>query len=84
MLGQKQAQAVGTQLGNVFSLIKNASDPSALLAGMVQRNPKYARAIEQAKRYGENPTEAFYAIAREKGISDPDACLAQIRSRLGR
>lgn len=83
MLGQKQAQTVGNQLGNVFSLIKNASDPSALLASMVQRNPAYGQAIAQAKRYGANPKEAFYALAKEKGISDPDAYVENIRSRLG-
>lgn len=83
VLGQKQAQTVGNRLDNVFSLVKNASNPSALLESMISRNPRYSQAIAQAKRYGANPTEAFYAIAKEKGIADPDAYLAQIRSRLG-
>lgn len=84
MLGQTQARNVGNQLGNVFSLIKNAANPAALLESMIQKNPRYADAIAQARRYGDDPKEAYYAIAKEKGISDPDAYLSQIRSQLGR
>lgn len=84
MAAQKQAQSLGDRVDNVFNMIRNAADPSAVLMGLVQRNPRYSRAIEQARQYGSTPTEAFYAIAKQKGLSDPDAYLAQIRSRLGR
>lgn len=81
MLSRTTGQNIGNRVNDVFSAIRSASDPQSFLTSMISKNPRYAEAMDMAKRYGSDPKEAFYNIAREKGV-DPEAYLQGIRSRL--
>jgi len=58
------------QIKNTINLLKNASNPQALLQNMVmQNNPQLQQAMEYVKSHGGDPKTAFYKLAEEKGLN---------------
>ena len=45
---------------------------------MVLNNPNYKQVMDYVKTHGGNPKEAFYQLAKEKGV-DPQMILNQIK-----
>ena len=57
-------------------MLKNVSNPQAMLGQMMQSNPNFKQAQEQAnelaKMYNGNFKEAFYSKAKEMGVNPDD------------
>ena len=63
-----------TQIKQATQMLKSAGNPQAMLNQMLARNPQAAQIVRQ---YG-NPKDAFYALAKQKGI-DPEEILSVLR-----
>ena len=48
------------------------------LQNLVQNNPNMKQAIDYVNANGGNPKEAFYKLAKERGI-DPDSILNSLK-----
>lgn len=77
-------QAQNTQSGNMQSLrqmanvVRNSSNPQMMLMQLAQSNPQMKQAIEYIGQNGGNAKEAFYALAKQKGVN-PDTILNMFR-----
>lgn len=57
----------------MVGVIKNASDPQALMQQMMQQqNPGMAKAMDYVRQHGNDPKAAFEALAKEQGINPAD------------
>ena len=59
------------QMMNTMKMMKN---PTAF----IQSNPQMQQAIQLANSLGNNPKEAFYALAKQKGVN-PEDILNQLK-----
>ena len=59
-------------------MIKGANNPQAMFDQMMKQNPNINNVLENVKKYGNNPKEIYYNLAREKGV-DPDEFLKQFQ-----
>lgn len=64
---------------NMLTNIQNSVDPRAKLNDLINSNPKIRDIMKMVQRYGNNPKDAFYALAKEKGVN-PDDVLNALRS----
>ncbi len=77
-------QAQNPQNDNVQSLrqmanaVKNSRNPQMMLMQLAQSNPQMKQAIEYIGQNGGNAKEAFYALAKQKGVN-PDTILNMFR-----
>lgn len=77
-------QAQNTQSGNMQSLrqmanvVRNSRNPQMMLMELAQSNPQMKQAIEYIGQNGGNAKEAFYALAKQKGVN-PDTILNMFR-----
>lgn len=77
-------QAQNPQNDNVQSLrqmanaVRNSRNPQMMLMQLAQSNPQMKQAIEYIGRNGGNAKEAFYALAKQKGVN-PDTILNMFR-----
>jgi len=77
-------QAQNTQSGNVQSLrqmanvVRNSRNPQMMMMQLAQSNPQMKQAIEYIGQNGGNAKEAFYALAKQKGVN-PDTILNMFR-----
>ena len=62
---------------NMMNMVRNASNPQAMLMTMAQQNPQLKQAIDIASKYSD-PKTAFYEEARKRGI-DPNSILNQLK-----
>ena len=69
-LSQTQLNNI-SQVRNLMNIFKKASNPQALLKGMIERNPQLKNVMDYVQSHGGDPEKAFYAMAKEKGIN-PD------------
>lgn len=60
---------------NLINMVRNSSNPQALLNNLVAQNPQVANLINQ---YGGDPKAAFYGLAQQRGI-DPNQILNMIK-----
>ena len=73
-------QAQNPQNDNVQSLrqmanaVRNSRNPQMMLMQLAQSNPQMKQAIEYIGQNGGNAKEAFYALAKQKGVN-PDTIL---------
>lgn len=58
----------------MISMIQNSRNPQAMLQSLIQSNPKLQQMINYINKNGGNPKDAFYNMAKEKGI-DPEEFL---------
>jgi hypothetical protein len=66
------------QIRNLMNIVKNASNPQAMIQSMVQNNPQMKQVMDFVNQSGGNPREAFYKMAKEKGVN-PDEILAMLK-----
>ena len=77
-------QAQNAQSGNMQSLrqmadvVRNSRNPQMMLMQLAQNNPQMKQAIEYIGQNGGNAKEAFYALAKQKGVN-PDTILNMFR-----
>ena len=77
-------QAQNPQNDNVQSLrqmanaVRNSRNPQMMLMQLAQSNPQMKQAIEYIGQNGGNAKEAFYALAKQKGVN-PDMILNMFR-----
>ena len=77
-------QAQNVQSGNMQSLrqmadvVRNSRNPQMMLMQLAQSNPQMKQAIEYIGQNGGNAKEAFYALAKQKGVN-PDTILNMFR-----
>ena len=77
-------QAQNPQNDNVQSLrqmanaVRNSQNPQMMLMQLAQSNPQMKQAIEYIGQNGGNAKEAFYALAKQKGVN-PDTILNMFR-----
>ena len=62
------------QAKQLMQMVQMAQNPQAAIQQMAQSNPQMQQAIQYVNANGGNPQEAFYKLAKEKGI-DPQTVL---------
>ena len=58
--------------------VQMAQNPQMLIMQMAQKNPNMKQAIDYINANGGDPKEAFYKLAKEKGV-DPDSVLNSLK-----
>lgn len=66
------------QIKNMFNLMKNASNPQAMLQSLVNKNPEMKSVMNLVQQSGGDPKTAFYKLAQEKGV-DPNTILQMLK-----
>lgn len=64
---------------NVYKMIKNAGNPQMMLNQMMGKNPQLKQAVNFVNQNGGNPQQAFYQLAKQKGIN-PEDILKELNS----
>ena len=78
MLGQSQTTMPIQQIRQMIGTIRNMKNPQAMLEQMMQSNPQIQQAMNYINQNGGNAKDAFYALARQKGV-DPESVLKMFR-----
>ena len=65
-------------LKNTFNMLKMSNNPTATLNEMMINNPQLQSALKYIKDNGGDARQAFYNLAKEKGIN-PDDILQYFR-----
>lgn len=65
-------------LKNMMKSIQAASNPKQALQSVIQQNPQMKQVMDLVQKSGGDPREAFYALAREKGV-DPEEVLKSLK-----
>jgi hypothetical protein len=60
------------------NVVRNSRNPQMMLMELAQSNPQMKQAIEYIGQNGGNAKEAFYTLAKQKGVN-PDAILNMLR-----
>ena len=63
---------------NMFSMIRNARNPQALLNQMVQNNPQYRQVMQMIQNSGGDAKTAFYNECSRRGVN-PDEILNALK-----
>lgn len=66
------------QIKQMMGMVRNAGNPQAMLAQMMQNNPQMRQVADLVRQYGNDPEKAFYALAQQKGV-DPNEILNMLR-----
>lgn len=59
-------------------MVRGAQNPQAMLQSMVNQNPQMQQVMNLIRQSGGDPKNAFYALAKQKGI-DPNQILNMLR-----
>ena len=51
-----------------MAMIRNAGNPQAMMAQMMQNNPQYAQVMQLVQENGGDAKKAFYTLADQLGI----------------
>ena len=62
----------------LYSLVKNASNPAAMLSQIAKTNPQLQSVLSLVQQNGGDPKRAFFELAQQKGI-DPNSVLDMLR-----
>lgn len=65
---------------NMFSAVRNAQNPNAMIQSLMQTNPQVKQVMDVVNQYGGNAKQAFYAMAQQKGI-DPNTIINQLTNK---
>ena len=63
---------------NLVNMMKNASNPQALIMNLARQNPAVANVLKEVEANGGDAKSLFYKKAREMGIN-PDDILNQLK-----
>lgn len=58
------------QIKSMLNAVMNSSNPTGMLAAMAKTNPSIQKAQETIAQYGGDGKAAFYALAKERGMTD--------------
>lgn len=67
------------QLKGMLNSIQANANPMGAMRNLVNQNPAMRQVMNIVERYGNNPKDAFYALAKEKGVN-PDDVLNALRN----
>lgn len=76
--GLSQQTSNLSQIKNMMNMLKTANNPQAMLQMMIQRNPQLKNIMDYINQHGGNPEQAFYAMAKEKGV-DPNEVIRMLQ-----
>lgn len=62
----------------LYSLVRNASNPAAMLSQIAKTNPQLQSVLSLVQQNGGDPKRAFFELAQQKGI-DPNSVLNMLR-----
>lgn len=63
---------------DLLSLLRSKNVPQSVIMNVLQSNPNYNYIMNLISQYNGNAEQAFYALAREKGI-DPNQFLNSLK-----
>ena len=66
------------QAKQLMQMIQTSQNPQMAIQNLMQSNPNMKQAIDYINANGGNPKEAFYKLAKERGI-DPDTILNSLK-----
>ena len=66
------------QAKQLMQMIMTSQNPQMAMQNLIQNNPGMKQAIDYVNANGGNPKDAFYKLAKEKGI-DPDSILNSLK-----
>lgn len=72
------ANIMNPQVKQLLQTVQAAQNPQMALQQLMLNNPEMKKAIEYVNANGGNPKDAFYKLAKERGI-DPDSILNSLK-----
>ena len=67
-----------SQIKNMIGMLNGSSNPEAMLQYLMASNPKFKDAMNLVRQNGGSPKDAFYALAKQKGIN-PDEIIRLLK-----
>ena len=78
IMQQLNRNALNPQIQQIKNLMRMAQGgPQGMVQNMLQSNPQYRQIMELVKQNGNDPRQAFYSLAKQKGI-DPDEIIREL------
>ena len=74
----QNSQPQTNNLQQMANAVKYSRNPKAMLEQMMQSNPQIQQAMNYINQNGGDAKDAFYALARQKGV-DPESVLKMFR-----
>ena len=72
------ANIMNPKAKQLLQTVQAAQNPQMALQQLMLNNPEMKKAIEYVNANGGNPKDAFYKLAKERGI-DPDSILNSLK-----
>ena len=66
------------QIKQLMQTVQMAQNPQTAIMQMAQNNPGMKQALDYVNANGGNPKDAFYKLAKERGV-DPEAILNSLK-----
>ena len=63
-----------SKFANMIQMLRGANNPNGMFTQLLSQNPQMKQVLQQAQQYGNSPKEAFYTLAKQKGV-DPEEFL---------
>lgn len=61
-----------SKIKEMVNLIKSSKNPQSMIQSMINQNPQMKQVMEMVNKNGGNPKDAFYALAKQKGVNPDD------------
>lgn len=72
MLQMLRPQGNLAQIKQMAQMMKTAQNPQAMLNSLMAQNPQMRQVMDFVRQNGNNPREAFYSLAKQKGVNPDD------------
>lgn len=74
MLGERPQQTPNnlSQIKNMAQMIRGSRNPQNALNALLTQNPQMQQVINYVNQNGGNAQEAFYKLAKERGVNPED------------
>lgn len=56
----------------MMRMVQTANNPMAMMQALADKNPQIKQTMNMIQQAGGNPRDAFYALAKEKGVNPDD------------
>lgn len=66
------------QVKQLMQTVMTSQNPQMAIQNLMQSNPNMKQVIDYVNANGGNPKDAFYKLAKEKGV-DPDSILNSLK-----
>ena len=67
-----------TQIKQIMQAVQMAQNPQMAIQQMARNNPSMKQALDYVNANGGNPKDAFYKLAKERGV-DPQTILNSLK-----